>query len=260
MKVINHIRFAACGVFMAVSSGLAANTDIQSLENLSQELVEIRQQIASLHDEINFSKASYNDQLRAYSNQKADMSVKISRADLNLKDLQRELHKLKVENEEKFSTSDQLAPVVQRAVQDLNDQIAQSIPFKREERLQALTDIQYRLDANLITPNKAVNQLWAFVEDELMMGRSSGIYNETVLIGGNEQLVKVLRLGKVAAFYQGADDSYGLIKQVDGAWVQEELNGREASVNLDYLFDAFAKNIRNGMFTVPNILPSIAAQ
>ncbi|WP_156502210.1 DUF3450 family protein, partial [Oleiphilus sp. HI0067] len=116
------------------------------------------------------------------------------------------------------------------------------------------------LDANLITPNKAVNQLWAFVEDELMMGRSSGIYNETVLIGGNEQLVKVLRLGKIAAFYQGADDSYGLIKQVDGAWVQEELNGREASVNLDYLFDAFAKNIRNGMFTVPNILPSIAAQ
>lgn len=260
MKVINHIRFAACGALIAASSGSAANADIQTLENLSQELVEIRQQIANLHDEINFSKASYNDQLRAYSNQKADMGVKISRADLNLKDLQRELRKLKVENEEKFSTSDQLAPVVQHSVKGLSEQIGQSIPFKRDERLQALTDIQYRLDAKLITPNKAVNQLWAFVEDELMMGRSSGIYNETVSIGGTEQLVKVLRLGKVAAFYQGADDRYGLIRQADGAWIQEELNGRDASLNLDYLFDAFAKNIRNGMFTVPNILPRIAAQ
>jgi len=231
-------------------------SELRSLENISKELVGIRQQISSLHDEINFSKESFNDQIRSYSNQKSDLNVKISRADLNLKDLQRELDKLKAINDKKFEAYDEVSPVLKTAIDKLRSSIKASLPFKLEARLQALSDIEHRLNTNIISPNKAANQLWAFVEDELVLGRSSGIYSESLRVDGEEKLVKVLRLGKIAMFYQTPDAHYGVVRQHKGSWQQDHVLGDDNTRQLDYLFDSFNKNIRNGLFTVPNFLPN----
>jgi hypothetical protein len=243
-------------LLMIVCANSSANSEIQSLENISQELVEIRHQIAGLHDEINFKKERFRDQIRSYSNQKSDLEVKISRADLNIKDIKRELDKLKESNQQAHKGYDGISPVVKEAISNLRQSVKDSLPFKLEQRLQALDDIEYRLDANIISPNKAANQLWAFVEDELVLGRSNGIYNETVNIDGQKQLVKVLRLGKVAMFFKTSDKDYGLLRRDQGSWVQESVTSSEHVRQLDNLFDSFNKNIRNGLFSVPNILPN----
>jgi hypothetical protein len=231
-------------------------SELQSLENISKELVDIRQQISSLHDEINFKKESFSDQLRSYSNQKSDLNVKISRADLNLRDLQRELDKLKAINDKKFEVYDEVTPVLKSSISTLRASVKTSLPYKLDARLRALDDIEYRLNTNIISPNKAANQLWAFVEDELILGRSSGIYTESLNVDGEDKLVKVLRLGKIAMFYQTPNASYGVVRQHQGAWKQDKVLGDDNTRQLDYLFDSFNKNIRNGLFTVPNFLPN----
>lgn len=241
------------------SAGLQAETqttDIQSLENISRELVTLRQQIAKLHDEINFKKDSFNDQIRSYANQKSDLEVKSSRSDLSIKELQLELDKLKALNKEKFEVYDEITPVLKNAIAQVRSSVSASLPFKLQDRLQALKDIEYRLDAQLISPNKAANQLWAFIEDELILGRSSGIHNETIVIDGQERLVKVLRLGKIALFYKTPQAGYGVLRKQSGTWSQEAIVGRDSARQLDQLFDSFSKNIRNGLFTVPNFLPN----
>ena len=263
------VKYTAIVLAMLVVAGnSAANTDLkkgaddelsaelQSLQNISKELVDIRQQISSLHDEINYEKDSFSDRLRSYSNQKSDLNVKISRSDLNLKDLQRELNKLKAINSKKFEAYDDVTPVLKSAISKLHESIQVSLPFKLNARLRALSDIEHRLDTNIISPNKAANQLWAFVEDELILGRSSGIHNESLRVEGQDRLVKVLRLGKVAMFYQTSDEHYGVVRQHQGAWQQDKVQGDDNTRQLDYLFDAFNKNIRNGLFTVPNFLPN----
>lgn len=260
LKLITFARNASLAVLLSSSSNLTASTDIGSLENISKELVEIRQAITSLHDEINYKKDSFNDQLRSYSNQKADLNVKISRSDLNIKDLQRELEKLQAENKEKFAEFDQVSPVLKDSIATLRASIENSIPFKRKERLQALADIELRLTTNTISPNKAANQLWAFVEDELVLGRSSGIYSETVEMGGEEKLVKVLRLGKVAMFYKTPQEEFGVVKRERGQWETSVVSDEASRIQLSALFDSFAKNIRNGLFEVPNFLPAQLSQ
>jgi len=226
------------------------------LENISQELVDIRQQISNLHDKINFKKENFRDQLRSFANQKSDLEVKISRSDLNLKDLQRELNKLKEINQDKYKSYDELTPVIEKSISSLRASIKGSLPFKIKERLQALDDIEHRLNSNIISPNKAANQLWAYVEDELMIGRSSGIYNESINIGGEDKLVKVLRIGKIAMLYKTPDEGYGVFRKQENKWVQVAIEGGDNTRQLDYLFDSFNKNIRNGLFTIPNILPN----
>jgi hypothetical protein len=243
-------------LLMIVCTNSSANSEIQSLENISQELVEIRHQIANLHDEINLKKDSFRDQIRSYSNQKSDLEVKISRADLNIKDIQRELKKLKESNQQAYKGYDEVKPVVKKSIVNLRQSVQSSLPFKLEERLQALKDIEYRLETNVISPNKAANQLWAFVEDELMLGRSNGIHNETVNISGEKRLVKVLRLGKIAMVVKASDEEYRIMRREKEEWIQEPVSSSKHIRQLDNLFDAFNKNIRNGLFTIPNILPN----
>ena len=232
-----------------------ADTGLKSLENISQELVEIRDRIERLHSEISYEKDAFKDQMRSYVNQKSDLDVRISRSELNIKDLERELKQLSEANSKKSLVHENIAPVVNDAIQYLKESVSQSLPFKLNERLKALEEIKFRLDTHVITPNKAANQLWAFVEDELMLGRSSGIYNDTLNIDGQDKLVKVLRIGKIAMFYKTPDGKFGLLHKKGQQWQMQSLKDPDSVAQLERLFDSFTKNIRNGQFTTPNFLP-----
>lgn len=238
-----------------IATNSFAETELQSLENISQELVKIRQEIEGLHNQINFEKETYKDQLRSYASQKSDLEVRVSRADLNIKDLQRELTKLTEVNKQKENSRKIINPILEVAIEQLRENIKASLPFKLEQRLQVLNDIEQRLQSGITSPNKAANQLWAFVEDELMLGRSSGIYNETMNIDSQDKLVKVLRIGKLAMFYKTQDDQFGVIKKQGSDWKPEAITSSERTAQLQYLFDSFSKNIRNGQFHIPNFLP-----
>lgn len=246
-------------LLFAMSSSFAGSqvnsAELNSLKNISQELVKVRQQIETLHNDIGYEKASFKDQMRSYSNQKSDLDVRISRAELNIKDLQRELKKLTDINKKKNQLHDDVAPVLENSIDAIRVTVAASLPFKLQQRLNALDEIEHRFKSNIISPNKAINQLWAYVEDELMMGKSSGIYSDTMTINGRELLVKVLRIGKVSMFYKTPDAQFGVTKLQNGKWQQQMFEDSGNIAQLEQLFDSFSKNIRNGKFVMPNFLP-----
>lgn len=240
---------------LTLASTVHAESELTSVENLSKELVVLREQIDSLNSQISDEKLASKERMRSFVNQKADLEVRISRTDLNVKDLQRELEHLQERKRAQSRGSEVLLPMLQKSFAALRQSIEQSLPFKRQARLDALSEIEQRLNNKIITPNKAANQLWAFVEDELMLGRSSGIYTDTLEISGQPRLVKVLRIGKVALFYQGGEQEYGVIRRNGSEWQQDVITASETVAQLDYLFDSFAKNIHSGQFTIPNIVP-----
>ncbi len=232
-----------------------ADTELKSLENISQELVKVRQKIETLHNEISDEKETFKDQMRSYSNQKSDLDVRISRAEMNAKDLQRELKKLADISKENSQAQEAITPVLKKSITAVRITISGALPFKLAQRLSALDEIEHRLDTHMISPNKATNQLWAFVEDELMIGKSSGIYNDTLNIDGQDKLVKVLRIGKIAMFYKTSEGRFGVIKKRGDQWQQTMFDHSEDVAQMALLFDSFSKNIRNGQFVIPNFLP-----
>lgn len=235
----------------------AASKDVASIDNIARELSAIRQEIGELHDQINSERQVFSDQMRSLANQKADLEIRISRQQLNLKDLNRELATLKESRRQQTTPDAQVVPVVLEEIAALRKQLDSSVPFRLEDRLDVLREIEKRLTSGAISSNKAINQLWAFVEDELTMGRSSGIHSETLDVNGAPTLARVLRLGKIAMFYTLEEGKYGLVRQelVSGSWQHEEITASSDVALLDKLFDAYAKNIRTGLFVVPNLLP-----
>jgi phage gp16-like protein len=239
--------------FSIASTALVAN-EVKDIKSVSKELVKVRGEIENLHSQISYKKDSFKDQLRSYSNQKSDLDIKISRNELKVKELQRDLKKLQEENQKNSSTQKNIIPILKDSIKSLRETIKTSIPFKLEDRLAALADIEHRLDATLVTPNKVANQLWAFVEDEMMLGKSSGIYNDTLNINGAKKLVKVLKIGKIAIFFKDGDN-YGVIKKQNGSWEQEMISSPDDIANVAKLYDSFSKQIRTGKFTIKNIVP-----
>lgn len=239
------------------SQGIYASSDVASIDNIARELSAIRQEIGALHDQINGERQAFSDQMRSLANQKTDLEIKISRQQLNLKDLNRELTTLKESRRQQATPDAEVVPMVLEEIAALRQQVGASVPFRLQDRLDVLQDIEGRLNSRAISSNKAINQLWAFVEDELTMGRSSGIHSETLDINGVPTLARVLRLGKVAMFYTLEEGKYGLVRQelVSGSWQHEEISAADDVALLDQLFDAYAKNIRTGLFVVPNLLP-----
>lgn len=246
---------AAIGMAVMPSLALSAETNVRSVENIARELGSLRQEIAVLHDQINAEQQVYADQMRSLANQKNDLEIKISRSDLNIAELQRELQLLKERQNEQSAPMTELVPVLNKALATLRDQVADSLPFRRQERLEAIDSLGSRLATQSISPNKAVNQLWAFVEDELTLGRSSGIYTETLELDGQPMLARVLRLGKVAMYFSTESGKRGVIRAQGDGWQQTAITDAEQIAQLDALFSSYAKNIRTGMFTVPNFLP-----
>lgn len=244
----------ACLLLLIGVNAYAAQ-DVTTLENLSSELVEIRQEIESLHSEINRNKALYDDEVRALSSQKTDLEVRVGRQQLNIKELSGQLSDLQSQTSEQSESAEALVPTLNQAITELRATIKADLPFKQTERLLALEEIESRLHTQVISPNKAANQLWAFVEDELMLGKSSGLYNDVVVTDGQERLVKVLRLGKLASFYRANDGEYGVIRHGAEGWTNEALTQSSDQRLLDDLFESFNRNIREGVFTVPNFLP-----
>lgn len=234
---------------------LEAN-EVDNIKNLSKKLVDVRQEIEALHTKISYKKESYNDRIRSYSNQKSDLDIKISRNELRIKELQRDLEKIKVDNLKNSSVQKNIVPILKNSITTLRETIKSSIPFKLQDRLNALADIEHRIDANLVTPNKAANQLWAFVEDEMMLGKSSGIYSDKIEIDGEIKLVKVLKVGKIALFFKSDQERYGMITKDGNLWKQTMITTQEQVQNTAKLFDTFAKQIRTGKFTINNILPN----
>lgn len=250
------MKFPLTGLLIAgLSAPLFAQSGVESVSNVSSELVKIRQEIEQLHATIGQEKELYSDSLRSLSNQKTDLEVRTGRSELNVKELQRELSAMAAKNTDAMASDKDSVPVLKVAIADMRAAVENDLPFKRADRLQALADIEHRLDTKVISTNKASNQLWAFVEDELMLGKTNGIYNDTLNIGDELKLVKVLRIGKVAMFYRTDDMQYGIVRKQGQSWNQSEVTATAETEQLDYLFDSFTKNIRNGAFSVPNFLP-----
>lgn len=241
---------------LAVQLASAAE-DQTSIENITRELSTLRQEIGQLHDEINHEKQVFNDQMRSLANQRSDLEVRISRQQLNLQDLERELASMREARAEQNLPDEQLTPMILDTIRDLRRIVSESLPFRLQDRLAVIDGIESKLRTQAITANKATNQLWAFVEDELAMGKTSGIHNETLEIAGTPQLARVLRLGKLAMFYTLPDGGYGLVRKDAGSagWQHQSVTGKDDIALVNQLFDAYAKNIRTGLFVVPNPLP-----
>lgn len=230
-------------------------TMASSIENLAKSLAKIRGEVETLQSQLDIEKEKHTSRMTALNSQLADLSVEERRQKLNIEKLQHSIEKLGVTAREAEQSGETLKPVLLAALGEYKQYIQTGFPFKVDDRVKAIADLENNLINRQVDANKAVNQTWSLIEDEIRLSKENGIYQQTILLNGEKVLVDIAKLGTVFLFFQTKDNQSGMAKRAAaGGWKFEIVSNAADQERIRNLFDSLKKQIRQGYFELPNPL------
>ena len=254
----NHLT--KCHALLAgllVASGIfsAPPVNASSLENMAKSLAKIRREVETLQTQLDIEKEKHANQITALSSQLADLSVEERRQKTAIEKLEHTLEKLSQASKQAEQSGEQLKPILLKVLAAYKHYVLTGFPFKIEDRIKAINTLEDNLTNQLVDPNKAVNQAWALIEDEIRLSKENGLYQQTISLDGEKVLADVAKLGTVFLFFQTRDNRAGMArKSENGAWKFEAASATGDIQRIAKLFDALKKQIRQGYFELPNPL------
>ncbi len=225
----------------------------ESIENLSNKLIELRSEVEQLNNEINFAKDEHKQEMNYLWTQKNDIQAELDRNSKSLQKLQVQLDKKIAENAKKGSSSEELKPLFMQQVDQVYEYINTSIPFKKSQRIADLKDLKDQVNQNLISTQRGFNKLWALIEDEIRLTKETGLYKQTIAIEGEDEkkLVDIVRLGMMNIYFSTPEGEHGQLVRTNNNWVFEISENDEDKKQISELFDSLGKQVRTGLFTLP---------
>jgi hypothetical protein len=238
----------------ALSASPARADGERKISSLATSLARLRGEVEALSTKVDRNKADLRARMRSLATQKAELEIKIKREELR----QRQLAKRKAEHKKRVSKQNarrkQLRPAVAKLATILRTAIGKTLPFKRKERLAEIDKVVARATDKLLQADAAIAQLWGRVEDELRLGRESGLYSQEITLDGKQHLVEVARVGMVMLYFRTRDGRYGMAQREGQSWRYVEIKDKPRWLLVAALFDAFKKQIRAGYFSLPQSL------
>jgi len=247
--VPNTIKLWLAGSLIAAST-LAASTE----ENMAESLMQLRAEVEKLNTQIQEEKDDTKATMRSLVMEKNELDATVGREDLKIKQIEQEIAKVRKQIDAASKNSEGIKPVVTTAIAELKTQIASELPFKTAERLDDITRIEQQMNEGLITPQKALAQVWNSYADEVRMTKENGLFKQTISLDGEDRLAEIARLGTVMMFFKTPDDRVGYAAKDGNGWFYKEALNKAEQDEIIALFDAMHKQIRTGYFTLPNAI------
>jgi len=226
-----------------------------SVENLARSLAKLRGEVEALQTELDGEKEKHASTIASLSSQLADLSVEERRQKTAIEKLEHSLEQLSEASQKAEQSGEKLKPALLAALANYKQYVFSGLPFKIEDRLQAIETLEDNITNEQVDPNKAVNQTWALIEDEIRLSKENGLYQQTISLEGDKILADVAKLGTVFLFFQTRDNRAGMAKQSEtGEWKFEVTDTSGDIEQIAQLFDSLKKQIRQGYFELPNPL------
>jgi hypothetical protein len=239
-------------IAFALPAAAGSPTDVGSL---AAELARLRGEVEGLSTQIETRKVDQRARMRSLAAQRADFEIQLKREQTRLKELQQRQVEQQGIVERRARRMERLAPEVGHIAVLLGQTIDEGLPFKRADRRAEVRRVVERMRAGLLTPDAAIARLWERAADELRLSRESGLYRQVIVLEGREQLAEVARLGMVLLYFCTEDGRCGAAVREGEGWAYRLLPHRDDQAAVRSLFEAFRKQIRTGLFELPNALP-----
>ncbi len=229
-----------------------AQTSQEALANLATRIAEKRSQVESLSAELELTKTEFNEQLRSLATQKADVEAQNNREEIRLEQVERDIAEYRARVEEARGQMADVQPLIGRVLLELKNYMRTSLPFKVPERVKEVETLETMLTEKSLDTGKLLARVWNLVESEFRMTSESGLYKQSVLIDGKEQLAEVARLGMAFMYFKTLDEKFGYAVPAGNGWEYKIAVNRDDGQKIAYLFDSLRKNLREGFFELPN--------
>lgn len=252
MGCMSRIPRCAASLLLA-GLALATSAAAQTQPALSERLIALRGEVEQLNSELELLREEQRSALAGLNAQRAELRASVDRQQLLARDAEARRDAALADAASRNTDGSLLNPLLRAAIGQLVAQVGNGLPFKREERLAALDELRTQIDSGALAPARAVNRLWAFYEDELRLTRETGLHNQTVEVGGERVLAEVVKIGSMALYFRTPDGRYGQAVRGAGGWQFLLASGADSQRQIAALFDAQRKQIRQGLFVLPQL-------
>jgi len=226
--------------------------DANRIDNLTHRLITLRGEVEDLNTELLLQREERKQQMTALLAQRSEIGIRLKRETFNQKKMRKTLKRNFEIAETTGNNAARTKPTLINAIENLEENIKARLPFKVDERLADLKEIQTQITSAALSPPRAANRLWAFFEDEIRLNRENGIYRQTISLNGEKILADVARLGMVMLYFRTPDDQYGMAKHDNHVWHYQVVTERTGRTQIARLFESLEKQIRTGFFEIPN--------
>ena len=115
----------------------------------------------------------------------------------------------------------QIPPLMERMANSLEQFVALDAPFSLDERYKRINQVRATLSDPKVTASEQVRQVLEAYNIEREYGRTIETYEDAVVLDGEEKVVNILRIGRLALMYQLKDQSEaGIWDSEAGKWVE----------------------------------------
>ena len=249
---MNHIPFGiVAGLAVLSTQPAVAAPDSSTYLEQSKQLSQIRADISVLQEEIREERSATQNQMLSLRGQKNDVELQLRRQEALNKELEERIAELSSQEAPKTDETD-LDNLLYRIASDLKEDIAASLPYRHQERIESIDEILEEHKNGSLTSTQVATRLWSVAEDENRLNSENQFDSFSIQISGKDVLVDVIRFGMIGMLYHSQDGSFGVWSGEKG-WTTIENPAR----SLGQIFAQFQKGIRSGIFEIPLYLESL---
>jgi hypothetical protein len=223
--------------------------------SLAERLIELRGEVDELQSELDVRREEHKNRMAYLTAQLSDLEASRDREQLRVDQLNEDLEEMRAEIAEAGVSAESLTPFLRNQITALRAHVENGFPFKVKERLAELDELETQLDNGVLSAQRGVNRLWAFIEDEFRISRENAIYSQSISLAGENVLVDVAKLGSAMMYFRTRDLEYGRAVATPQGWRFELLDNAKDQERVARLFDSLRKQIRQGYFELPEALP-----
>lgn len=229
----------------------AVADDAEELEAMIERIIALRGSVEDLDNDLDARRSEHESRMSSLARREGQLDAERQRAQRNVDKLEERLDGLRTEVAEAGVENETLVPVLEDALAGARERVEAGMPFKRDERIAALDELERQLAGEVLDPPRVANRLWSFHADELRLAGESGLFRQVVEIDDEERLVDVVRLGMMMMYFRSDDGRYGQAVRANGEWSFRTTDDRDDHRRIDALFDQMRKGIRTGFFQLP---------
>ena len=184
---------------------------VKESKKINDSAAQSQNKINAISDEIQTKLQQYKatlketEGLRVYN---AQMSKQINNQSIEMTNINQSIDTVTV-------IERQITPLMLRMIAALNDLIVADVPFLMDERNNRIADLEQMMDRADVAVSEKFRRILEAYQIEIDYGKTIEAYSGNIDIGGQEQTVNFLRIGRVALMYQSRDQSQMGVWNVD---------------------------------------------
>lgn len=219
-------------------------------EDLSSKILSLRSEVEEAGNAIDESRRQRMANLDVLLQRKNEVELSLRKERLKTLQLQEKRKHLSSLTQSVAKKSELDSLVVW--AKDLKATVNNGIPFRKEERLEAIDAVAKRIEAGRESPVSLATELWTLTEKELKMAGGNEYRLMKMKLANKEVDAEVARIGTIQTLFRSSSGELGYAKRSGSNW-EWTVASSDQQKAIDRLMNQFRDKSYSGWFELPGL-------